>query len=197
MMAAALRDGVVDTVLTCGMVANVMLVASGVDIGVPSADFIRASQLEKFIEESKTILAQHGRQIVLPTDLAYVKDGERVEVEVVDLPVDEALVDIGHKTVEKYAQVIAAAGTVFVNGPAGIFEKPETEYGTKSIWEAMAASSAFSALGGGDSVTAMNRYGLADRFGYVCTAGGAMVQFLSGKPMPVIEALKASAARFG
>ena len=60
----------------------------------------------------------------------------------------------------------------------------------------MAASSAFSALGGGDSVTAMNRFGLAGRFDYVCTAGGAMVQFLSGRPMPVIEALKASAARF-
>jgi phosphoglycerate kinase len=134
---------------------------------------------------------------VLPTDLAYVKDGERVEVDVVNLPVDEGLVDIGHQTVEKYRQVIAAAGTVFVNGPAGIFEKPETEYGTKSIWEAMAASDAFSALGGGDSVTAMNRYGLAARFGYVCTAGGAMVQFMSGKPMPVIEALKGAAARTG
>jgi phosphoglycerate kinase len=197
MMAAALRDGVVDTVLTCGMVANVMLVASGVDIGGPSTDFIRASQLEKFIDESKVILAEYGDQIVLPTDLAYVKDGRRVEVTVVNLPVDEALVDIGHQTVQKYEQVIAAAGTVFVNGPAGIFEKPETEYGTKSIWEAMAASGAFSALGGGDSVTAMNRYGLADRFGYVCTAGGAMVQFMSGKPMPVIEALKGAAARVG
>jgi phosphoglycerate kinase len=197
MMAAALRDGVVDTVLAGGMVANVMLVASGVDIGRPSMDFIKASQLEKFIGESKTILAEYGVQIVLPTDLAYVKDGERVEVDVDNLPVDEGLVDIGHKTVEQYAQVIASAGTVFVNGPAGIFEKPETEYGTKSIWEAMAASDAFSALGGGDSVTAMNRYGLADRFGYVCTAGGAMVQFMSGKPMPVIEALKGAAARTG
>jgi phosphoglycerate kinase len=197
MMAAALRDGVVDTVLTCGLVANVMLVAAGVDIGAPSLNFIRASQLEKFIDESKVILAQYGGEIVLPTDLAYVKDGERVEIDVVSLPVDESLVDIGHNTVEKYQQVIDAAGTVFVNGPAGIFEKPETEYGTRSIWEAMAASDAFSALGGGDSVTAMNRYGLAGRFGYVCTAGGAMVQFMSGKPMPVIEALKGAAARAG
>jgi phosphoglycerate kinase len=61
----------------------------------------------------------------------------------------------------------------------------------------MADSAAFSALGGGDSVAAMNRFGLADRFDYVCTAGGAMVQFLSGKPMPVVEALKASAVSFG
>ncbi len=195
MMAAALRDGVVDTVLTAGLVANVMLAASGVDIGAPSMDFIRASQLEKFVDESKAILAEHGDKVVLPADLAFVKDGARVEVPVVDLPVDEQLVDLGRAAVAEYEQAIAAAGTVFVNGPAGVFEQPQTEYGTKALWEAMAGAPAFSALGGGDSVAAMNRFGLAGRFDYVCTAGGAMVQFLSGKPMPVIEALKASAAR--
>ena len=114
-----------------------------------------------------------------------------------DLPAPWQLVDIGHATVDDYATRIAAAGTVFVNGPAGVFEQPETEYGTRALWEAMADTPGFSALGGGDSVTAMNRFGLGGRFDYVCTAGGAMVQFLSGKPMPVIEALKDSAARFG
>ena len=183
--------------LTAGLVANVMLAASGVDIGAPSMEFIRASQLEPFIEESRAILAEHGDKIVLPADLACVRDGERVEVAVSDLPVADKLVDIGHAAAADYAARIAAAGTVFVNGPAGVFEQAETEYGTRAIWEAMAASAAFSALGGGDSVAAMNRFGLADRFDYVCTAGGAMVQFLSGKPMPVIEALKESAVRFG
>jgi phosphoglycerate kinase len=197
MMAAALRDGVVDTVLTAGLVANVMLAAKGVDIGAPSIDFIRASQLERFIDESKALLAEHGERIVLPADLACVRDGARVEVAVAELPADEPLVDIGHRAVEEYRAMIAAAGTVFVNGPAGVFEQPVTEYGTRAIWEAMAQSAAFSALGGGDSVAAMNRFGLAGRFDYVCTAGGAMVQFLSGKPMPVIEALKESAVRFG
>jgi phosphoglycerate kinase len=197
MMAAALRDGVVDTVLTAGLVANVMLAAKGVDIGAPSMDFIKAGQLERFIDESKALLAEHGERIVLPADLACVKDGARVEVAVAELPSDEPLVDIGHRAVEEYRAMIAAAGTVFVNGPAGVFEQPVTEYGTRAIWEAMAQSAAFSALGGGDSVAAMNRFGLAGRFDYVCTAGGAMVQFLSGKPLPVIEALKDSAARFG
>jgi phosphoglycerate kinase len=197
MMAAALRDGVVDTVLTAGLVANVMLAAAGAELGAPSMEVIRAGQLERYIDESQAILAKHGGKVVLPVDLAYVKDGARTEIDVVNLPVDEALVDIGHQTVEKYEQAIAAAGTVFVNGPAGIFEQPEAEYGTKALWGAMAASRAFSALGGGDSVTAMNKYGLADRFGYVCTAGGAMVQFMSGKPMPVIKALKEAALRAG
>jgi phosphoglycerate kinase len=197
MMAAALADGAVDAVLTAGLVANVMLAARGVDIGAPSLDFIRAGQLEGFIEQSKALLAEHGEKIVLPADLAFVRDGLRVELPIVDLPVDEQLVDLGHQTVDDYRARIAAAGTVFANGPAGVFEQPQTEYGTKRLWEAMAGSAAFSALGGGDSVAAMNRFGLADRFNYVCTAGGAMVQFLSGKPLPVIEALKGAAARFG
>ena len=195
MMAAALRDRSVDTVLTTGLVANVMLVAGGVEIGEPSLEFIRASQLENFVDESRAILAEHGEKIMLPVDLAVVTGGARREVAVADLPVGEQLVDIGERTVASYAAQIAAAGTVFANGPAGVFEKPESELGTRELWQVMAESTAFSALGGGDSVRAMNRFGLGDRFDYVCTAGGAMVQFLSGKPMPVVEALKAAAER--
>ncbi|MEE4275106.1 MAG: phosphoglycerate kinase [Thermoleophilia bacterium] len=195
MMAAALRDGVVDTVLAAGLVANVMLAARGVDIGAPSMEFIKASQLERFVDESKAILADHGDKVVLPVDLACVKDGARVEVPVGELPAAELLVDLGQQTVDAFRAAIAAAGTVFVNGPAGVFEKPESEYGTKSIWQAMAEAPGFTALGGGDSIAAMNRYGLAGRFSYVCTAGGAMVQFLSGRPMPVVEALRGAAAR--
>lgn len=197
MMAAALRDGVVDTVLTAGLVANVMLVAAGVDIGGPSLEFIRASQLERFIAESEQILAEHGAKIVLPEDVACVRDGERAEVAVAGLPVDEQIVDIGSRTIERYVAAIAAAGTVFANGPAGVFEKPPSEHGTRALWEAMAATAGFSALGGGDSVAAMNKYGLAERFDYVCTAGGAMVQFMSGKELPVIRALQDAAVREG
>ena len=196
MMAAALADGTVDMVLTAGLVANVMLAAAGSDIGAPSLEFIRASQLERFIDESKAILAEHADKIVLPLDLAYVRGGRRVEVAVAELPVVAQLVDLGQRTVASYLEHIAAAATVFANGPAGVFEKPETEYGTRSLWEAMARGEAFSALGGGDSVRAVNAFGLAEQFDYICTAGGAMVQFMSGKPLPVIEALQASAARF-
>jgi len=196
MMAAALAEGVVDTVLTAGLVANVMLAASGVDIGAASLEFIRASQLERFVDESKAILAEHGDRIILPADFAYVKDGVRVEVAAAELPAREPLVDLGRQAVDDFRAVIAGAGTVFVNGPAGVYERSETEYGTRSLWRAMAESDAFSALGGGDSIAAMNKYSLGERFSYVCTAGGAMVQFLSGKPMPVIEALKDAAKRF-
>jgi phosphoglycerate kinase len=197
MMAAALRDGGVDEVLTAGLVANVMLVAAGVDIGGPSLEFIRASQLERFIAESQDILAEHGGRIALPEDLACVVGGERLETAVAGLPVDEQIVDIGARTIERYVATIAGAGTVFANGPAGVFEKPASELGTKAIWEAMAAATGFSALGGGDSVAAMNKYGLAERFDYVCTAGGAMVQFMSGRELPVVKALQDAAVREG
>ena len=195
MMAAALRDGVVDTVLTAGLVGNVMLAAAGVDLGGPSRDFIRESQLERFIGESEDILRDHGEQIVLPDDLAFVAGGNRHEVAVADLPLEELLVDIGARTIERYVATIGSAGTVFANGPAGVFEKPESEHGTKALWEAMAGSPAFSALGGGDSVAAMNKHGLAEEFDYVCTAGGAMVQFMSGNELPVVRALQDAAAR--
>ncbi len=195
MMAAALRDGAVDRVLTAGLVANVMLVAAGVDIGAPSLEFIRQSRLEPFVDESKTILAEHGERVVLPRDVAVVADGARREMAVADLPVAEQIVDLGTSTIADYAAQIAACGTVFANGPAGVFEQPATELGTKVLWRAMAATKGYSAVGGGDSVRAVNRFGLADGFDYVCTAGGAMVQFLSGKPMPVIEALKEASAR--
>ena len=133
---------------------------------------------------------------MLPVDLACVKDGARVEVPVGELPAGGLLVDIGHQTVDVFRAAIGAAGTVFANGPAGVFEMPESEYGTQSIWQAMADAPGYTALGGGDSIAAMNRYGLGGRFSYVCTAGGAMVQFLSGKPLPVVEALRGAAVRF-
>lgn len=197
MMEAVLRDGVADAVLTGGLVGQIMLIAAGVDIGKASTEFIRTKNLWPWIETSQGILERFSDKVVLPLDVAVLKDGERRELAVADLPVDDVVLDLGHATVAAYAEHIAAAGTTFVNGPPGVFEKPETEYGTKSLWEAMAGSGAYAALGGGDSIAALNKYGLAERFSYVCTAGGGMVRFMSGEELPVVKALKDSAARFG
>ena len=197
MMEAVLRDGVADAVLTCGLVGQIMLMAAGVDLGEASSEFIRARDLWPWVETSQGIIERFGEKVVLPLDVAVARDGERREVAVADLPVDDVILDVGHTTVAAYGQRIAAAGTTFANGPAGVFEQPETEYGTKSLWEAMAGSGAYAALGGGDSIAALNKYGLADRFSYVCTAGGGMVRFMSGEELPVVKALKDSAARCG
>jgi phosphoglycerate kinase len=195
MMDKVLKEGIADKILTGGLVAQVMLAASGFDIGKPSLDFIYEKNLNEYIEKSKILLKEYDERIMLPVDLAY-KQIERKEVDVKNLPVNESLLDIGHKTVEMYKEEINNAKTVFVNGPVGVFENVATEYGTKTLLEALAKSDAFCALGGGDSVAATNKYGLADKIGYVCTGGGAMVRFLSGEELPVVSALKYSAKTF-
>ncbi len=196
MMDKVLGDGIADKVLAGGLVGQVMLIASGVDIGKPSTDFIIKSNLGEFIEKSKQVLKDYKDKIILPVDLAYA-NGERKLAEIADLPIDEDLLDIGDKTVEIFKEHIMNAKTVFVNGPVGVFEKPLTEYGTKNIWQALADTSAHTVLGGGDSVAATNKYGLADKMGYVCTGGGALVRFLSGEELPVVTALKYAAKKFG
>lgn len=195
MMRAVLRDGVVDTVLTGGLVGQIMLIAAGFDLGAPSTEFIRAKDLWKWVELSRELLADHASKILMPVDFACVNEGQRRELLRGDLPTDELLLDIGHETVESYRATIAAAMTVFVNGPLGVFERPETEYGTRAIWEAIADSTGDSALGGGDSIAAMNKFGLSQRIDYVCTAGGGMVRFLSGEELPVVTALRSAARR--
>ncbi len=195
MMRSVLDDGIADMVLTGGLVGQIMLIAAGVDLGRPSTDFIRARKLWGWVEESRGLLERHGTKILMPADVASVPSGVRREVDVGNLPIDEVILDIGHNTAATYAEAISRAGTVFVNGPVGVFEQPETAAGTRAVWEAMAAAPGHTALGGGDSIAAMNRFGLSDRFDYVCTAGGGMVRFLSGEELPVVAALKAAAGR--
>ncbi|HNX63529.1 MAG TPA: phosphoglycerate kinase, partial [Candidatus Limiplasma sp.] len=126
---------------------------------------------------------------------AYVEDEVRHEVSVGDIPQDKLLIDIGQKTIDRYVKIIREAGTVFMNGPMGVFEKKPSEAGTKAIWEAAADTKGFSVIGGGDSVSAANLFGVSERLGYVCTGGGALVRFLSGEELPVVKALKGAAAR--
>jgi len=96
----------------------------------------------------------------------------------------------------EYESIIKDAKTIFFNGPVGVFEKEETELGTKSILTAISQSNAFSAIGGGDSIAAVNKYNLADNISYISTGGGALVRFLSGEELPVVKALRKSAERF-
>ena len=196
MMGAALSSGAADVVLTGGLVSNIMLMAKGIDIGQASMDFIKANNLMDFVSIGKDLLSNYADKIILPKDLACVVDGSRTEADITGLPEVGLLVDIGTKTVEAYKEYIGRAKTVFINGPMGVFEKSETEFGTKEIWNASANSSAYSVIGGGDSVTAANKFELADKFSYVSTGGGALVQFLSGTEQPVIAALRASAKKF-
>ena len=195
MIDSILKNNIADLVLTGGLLAQVMLLAKGIPLGKPSEELIKKKNLEEYIDKSKDILNKFGNKIKLPIDLAYVSEG-RKEVEVNKLPVDQVLMDIGSNTIGKYKQIINEAKTIFFNGPAGVFEKTEAELGTKSILTAIAKSNAFSVIGGGDSITAVNKYNLADDISYISTGGGALVRFLSGEELPVIKALIKSAKKF-
>lgn len=196
MMETVLARGTADQVLTGGLVANILLAANGVDIGKASLDFIDKQGYTGFIDTARGLLDKYRDRIVLPTDLAYVQDGARREAQVGALPGDQMLVDIGTQTAAAYADIILGAKTAFVNGPMGIFEKPETAHGTETVWKALADTAGYTVVGGGDSVTATNQYGLANRMGYICTGGGALIRFLTGEELPVVRALRHAAEAF-
>ena len=197
MMETVLSKGTADKVLTGGLVGNILLAAKGEQIGSASLDFIQKSNYSEFIESSKTLLAKYGEKIVLPLDAAYLDaEGARREAIVGAIPADAGLLDIGSQTIVLYVEKILNAKTVFVNGPMGVFEQPETEVGTKQIWQALAETSAYTVLGGGDSITATEQYGLVEHMGYLCTGGGALIRFLTGEELPVVKALRYAAKTF-
>ncbi len=196
MMETVLKRGIADKVLTGGLVANILLAAAGKEIGEGSLAFIRKSNYEDWIEKIKPLYEAYKEQIVLPADLAWVEDGQRKEAAVGRIPSQAGLVDIGHQAVEEYRKILLSAKTVCVNGPMGIFEEEITEYGTKGVWQALADTRAYTLIGGGDSVTATEKYKLKDQMSYICTAGGALIRFLSGEELPVVKALRHAAQTF-
>lgn len=197
MLETVLGSGVADRVLTGGLVANILHIARGDEIGAGSAGFIRKSNYWEFVDRARPILEKYPDRIVLPETLAYVEDGVRREAKVGELPGEICALDIGGEAAQRYAGILRAAKTVFVNGPMGVFEDAETELGTRVVWNALAETGAYTVIGGGDSVAATRKYGLSDRMGYVCTGGGALIRFLSGEELPVVRALRHAAARFG
>ncbi len=197
MMSKVLGEKVADAVLTTGLVSNVMTMAKGISLGGPSEEFIKKRNLLGLVETAKELLAQYGNKIVLPVDFAYPIDGKRYEINAEQLPVEHPLLDIGSKTVSQYEKLIKEAKVIFFNGPPGVFEKEETEYGTKGVMTAIAKSEGFSALGGGESISALNRYNLLSDISYISTGGGALIRYISeGESLPVIKALKKSAQKF-
>jgi len=194
MMEQLLSQGTADHVLTSGLTGEVMLLAQGFRLGEPTELLIHDKGLAPFIERARELLARHGDKILYPTDFA-VDDSGRRGITLDDLPSDHLLVDIGRETMERYIQVIQEGATIFVNGPAGIYERPASALGTERLWTAVADAPGYSVIGGGDSVAAAGRFGVRERMGYVCTSGGGMVRFLSGQKLPVVEALRRAAER--
>jgi phosphoglycerate kinase len=157
-------------------------------------DYLEKNELTKEIPRAQEILQKFDGKVVMPADVAVNKDGKRVELNVRQLPSEYTIMDIGHETIANFSDIIMHADKVILNGPAGVFESPEFGTGTKDILMA-ATKSKFSIVGGGHSSAAVEEMGIEDKITHVSTGGGAAIDFLSGKPMPAIDALKAAKKR--
>lgn len=189
MLGEVLGDGTADTVLTTGVVGQVFLMASGVRLGEGSERFISDRSLDAFIPDAADAIEAFPGRIALPLDVAVERGGARVEVAVERLPVSEPIIDIGAATMDDYEARIAAAGTIFVNGPAGVYEQEVGAEGTRRLWRAVAAADGTSVIGGGDTVSSAGRFIDTDQIDFVSTGGGALIRYLSGVRLPLLEAM--------
>lgn len=187
--------GKVDQLIVGGGIANTFIAALGHSIGnsLFEPDLIDAAK--KVLADAK----RRGAAVPMPVDVV-VAPAFSAQAPATVKPVDqvgegEMILDIGPRTAELYAELIAKAGTVVWNGPVGVFEFDAFGKGTETLARAIAASSAFSIAGGGDTLAAVDKYGIADQVSYISTGGGAFLEFLEGKELPAVTALKARAAK--
>jgi len=187
--------GKVDQLIVGGGIANTFIAAMGHSIGnsLYEPDLIDAAK--KVLADAK----RRGALVPMPIDVV-VAPAFSAQAPATVKPVDqvnghEMILDIGPETARRYAELIAKAGTVVWNGPVGVFEFDAFGHGTETLARAIAASPAFSIAGGGDTLAAVDKYGIADDVSYISTGGGAFLEFLEGKELPAVTALKARAAK--
>jgi phosphoglycerate kinase len=183
----------VDELILGGGIANTILAASGVNVGksLHEKDMLDFS--------SKLLRGEFGKaRIPLPTDVVVATSldaGVKGRIKNVrDVAADEMILDIGPETAELYAKRLQSAGTIVWNGPLGVFENPEFAAGTRRVAGAIAASTAFSIAGGGDTLAAIEQFGIGDQISYISTGGGAFLEFLEGKKLPAVATLERRAA---
>ncbi len=190
---AALAEKV-DQLIVGGGIANTFMLAAGLPIGKSLAE-------AELVEEAKTIMAAmkaRGAAVPIPTDVVVAKELAVTAAATVKpataVAADEMILDIGPETSARLADSLKRAGTIVWNGPVGVFEFDQFAAGTKTLALAIAASKGFSIAGGGDTIAAINKFGVAEDIGYISTAGGAFLEFLEGKKLPAVEVLEARAA---
>ncbi len=180
----------VDALMIGGGMAYTFLKAQGYNVGKSLLEKDRLDAAERILKGAKA----RNVEVLLPLDHVVAKEAvEDVEKEVVltgSIPDDVAAFDIGMRTIEAYTNKIMSASTIFWNGPMGVFEVFPFDKGTMSIAEAVASSGCVSVVGGGDSVAAVNRSGVADKISHISTGGGASLEFIQGLALPGFEALK-------
>lgn len=180
----------VDALIVGGGIANTFLAAAGHGVGASLYEPDLMPEAKKIMEKAKEL----GKELPLPVDVVTAKElapGQKVSVHAVtDVPADEMILDIGPETVKLYEKILGNAATVVWNGPVGAFETEPFGKGTRELADFLAKSDAFVVVGGGDSVAAVESYGLADKMGYISTGGGASLELLEGKVLPSVKALQ-------
>ena len=179
---------IVDTLIVGGGIANTFIAAAGQNVGksLHEADMLDTARSLAANEDDRA-------EIPVPSDVVvateFAADAKPVTRQVDGVLDDELILDIGPDTIAQFAEIIAKAGTVIWNGPVGVFEFDAFGDGTRSLAEAIASSAAFSVAGGGDTLAAIDKYGVADRISYISTGGGAFLEFVEGKTLPAVEVL--------
>ena len=185
-----IKKGRADHVLLTGLIGNVFMRAQA-RIKAP----LGIEREEEMVAKAHALIGEYPDVFSTPVDVAIDKDGSRVEVDVRDLNKEDIIYDVGPKTVEHYNKMISGAGTVFVSGPPGYFEKEQFSLGTKGILEGVANSMATTIVSGGHLTSALKRYGLVEKIDHISTAGGALVLYLTGETLPMIQVLEEAAKR--
>ena len=182
----------VDRLIVGGGIANTFILAVGGRIGKSLAEADLAG-------EAKAILGAFPGKVLIPVDAVVAKEFSATAAPalkaIADVADDDMILDIGPQTVRSLKAIIATAGTIVWNGPVGVFEFDAFGAGTRELAHAIADSNAFSIAGGGDTLAAIAKYGVADRIGYISTGGGAFLEFLEGKTLPAVAILEQRAAR--
>ena len=183
----------VDQLIVGGGIANTFLLAQGLPIGKSLAE-------ADLVEDARRIMTKikaKGGEVPLPTDVVVAKqfaaDAPATIKKVADVAEDDMILDIGPESAQKLAQMMQTARTIVWNGPVGVFEFPAFAQGTQVLAQAIAASSAFSIAGGGDTLAAISQFGITDQISYISTGGGAFLEFLEGKTLPAVVALMTQA----
>ncbi len=183
--------GKVDQLIVGGGIANTFIAAAGHKVGKSLVENDLIGTAKKIAAAAKA----RGAEVPVPTDVVvapeFKADAPATVKRVEDVGDGDMILDIGPETARRYAALIAKAGTVVWNGPVGVFEFDAFGSGTKTLAQAIADSGAFSIAGGGDTLAAIEKYGVEDRISYISTGGGAFLEFLEGKELPAVAALEA------
>jgi len=187
--------GVVDQLIVGGGIANTFIAANGDGVG-------KSLYEEDLVEEAGRLMkvaTSGGGAIPVPSDVICGKefsaDAEAVTKVVADVVESDMIFDIGPETAAHYASLLESAGTILWNGPVGVFEFDQFGQGTEILAHAIAESDAFSIAGGGDTLAAVDKYGVSAKISYISTGGGAFLEFLEGKKLPAVDMLEQRAGK--